>query len=490
MLSDRIRSVLDEMDVTISDVARAGGCTPSNLNRIKNGVRTPRPSSPTIRCLTDGFMEVARQRDLSGELRMLCGANLRDSDDATREKLVRWLYEDEPPYIRTYNKRKESRPAEVSRESHSSTEFSRRLDSLMRIAGLSNRRLGIESGLDPSYISRLRRGERIPKYRSPYLMQICESILECIAAEGKLSEMYDLTALSEAEITENDGADGIRRWLFGYGSVTGYLAAEELMGTIASINDIIRSAQAETTMEYDLEKVLKGCEENDTGIECGNEMKYVGVDGIRSAVTRFLTEMIRNGEQDLLLYSDQSMNWMGGDYGLTLKVLMTELIRRKINIRIVHTVDRSMPELISAVEWWMPLYLSGRISSFYCRKSAGKLFSHTLFIRPGAACIAGTSAIGLESRAVYNYSTDAETAVLAEDAFNCILKESRPLVNICECSGETDTCADDGFVHADAVMVKASQNEVIIQRIEPPYLMFTFTHPMICKAFRSVSTAG
>ena len=88
MLSDRIRSVLDEMDVTISDVARAGGCTPSNLNRIKNGVRTPRPSSPTIRCLTDGFMEVARQRDLSGELRMLCGANLRDSDDARSQQGV------------------------------------------------------------------------------------------------------------------------------------------------------------------------------------------------------------------------------------------------------------------------------------------------------------------------------------------------------------------------------------------------------------------
>jgi hypothetical protein len=169
---------------------------------------------------------------------------------------------------------------------------------------------------------------------------------------------------------------------------------------------------------------------------------------------------------------------------------MTELISRKVNIRIIHTVDRSMPELISAVEWWMPLYLSGRISSFYCRKSVGKLFSHTMFIRPGAACIAGTSAIGLESRAVYNYSTDAEAVVLAEDAFNCILKESRPLVNICECSGEADTCADDGFVHADAVMVKASPNEVIIQRVEPPYLKFTFTHPMICKAFRSVSTAG
>ena len=73
MLSDRIKTVLDTMDITITDVARAGGCTPSNLNRIKNEVRTPPPTSPTIYSLTTGLMGISLARHLSGELIGLCG---------------------------------------------------------------------------------------------------------------------------------------------------------------------------------------------------------------------------------------------------------------------------------------------------------------------------------------------------------------------------------------------------------------------------------
>ena len=74
MLSDRINTILEAMDITISDVAKAGGCTPSNLNRVKNGVRTPPPSSPTIKALTDGLIVTAEQRHLTGELAAQCGA--------------------------------------------------------------------------------------------------------------------------------------------------------------------------------------------------------------------------------------------------------------------------------------------------------------------------------------------------------------------------------------------------------------------------------
>ena len=177
------------------------------------------------------------------------------------------------------------------------------------------------------------------------------------------------------------------------------------------------------------------------------------------------------------------MDWMDGEYRQVLSVLMAELIRRDVRIRIIHTVDRSMPELISAIEWWMPLYLSGKIVSYYCLPSAGERFSHTLFIRPGVACIAGTSAIGLENQAFYSYSTDKEITRLAEEAFDSLLKNSLPLIQIREC--ESGLSEDEDFIQTEHVMVKAAPQQVILRRTKPPYLMFTFTHPMICRAFGS-----
>ena len=483
MLSDRIITVLDRMHVTISDVARAGGCTPSNLNRIKNGVRVPAPSSPTIRYLTNGLIEIARQRNLSGELASLCGGKLHDSEDVLGAKLIQWLYEDTPAPIRPYRKHKNAANVENPSESWTPTEFSRRLDLLMKTAEMSNRRLGRESDLDPSYISRLRRGKRIPRYHSPYLVQICKSLLDKIINLGKLSDLSLLTSLSEAELTKSDSADGLRRWLFGYGSFTGYLAADELLDAIASIDEWLKDAHKKTPPKHDIENLLRESQTKEDSSRHSDELLYVGIDGIRSAVIRFLTEMIRSGEQEMLLYSDQAMDWMGGEYRQVLSVLMAELIRRDVKIRIIHTVDRSMPELISAIEWWMPLYLSGKIVSYYCLPSAGERFSHTLFIRPGAACIAGTSAIGLENRAYYSYSTDNEITGLAEEAFNSLLKNSLPLIQIQEC--ESGLSEDEDFIQTEHVMVKAAPQQVILRRTKPPYLMFTFTHPMICRAFGS-----
>ena len=483
MLSDRIITALDTLDVTISDVARAGGCTPSNLNRIKNGVRTPPPTSPTIYSLTTGLIETARMRHLSGELIGLCGAKLTDSADAVRARLITWLYEDEPPYVRPYQKHKDNGSDQNQLTLSLSTEFSKRLDLIMKLAGVSNRRLARDSGLDPSYVSRLRRGERIPRYYSPYLERICTSLLKRIAISENIPELSELTSLPESELTGEDGAEGLRRWLFGYGMVTGYLAADELMETVTSIDKMAEIAHMELPHDFDAENVMKELGENDSGTKCGDDYRYTGIGGIRSAVTRFLTEFIQDGERELHLYSDQSMDWMKGEYQPVLTALMTELLRHDVEIHIIHTVDRSMKELVTAIKWWMPLYLSGKITSYYCQQSAGKRFSHTLFIRPGKACIVGTSVIGLEKSAVYHYSPDAEMTGLAEESFASMLKESLPLVQIGRWDRESSD--SDGFVQTGKVMVKAGSDQVVIRRTEAPFLTFTFTHPMIIRAFKA-----
>ncbi len=482
MLSERIKTVLEIMDITISDVARAGGCTPSNLNRVKNGVRTPPPSSPTIRLLTEGIMKTAAQRHVTGELVKLCGANLRDSEEVLRSKLVKWLYEDEPPYVRSYQRRKDRAAGGERAGAQPATGFAERLDRLMKTADMSNRRLGREAGLAPSYISRLHRGERMPKYQSAYLMRICQHLIDKISGKGKLSALSELTSITEAEFSGAEGAEELRRWLFGYGPVTDHMAADELMGTIASIDELIGTARAVAAEGYDMEAFLKAAAAGG-GTVCSDEMRFTGTDGLRKAVTQFIADVMRGGGNELLLYSDQPMDWMEGGYRQILAALMAELIRRDVRISIIHTVDRSVSELVSAVEWWMPLYLSGNITSYYSMQGSGGRFSHTLFICPGLACVAGTGVTGSDDRTVYHYSRDDEVTGLAEESFRHLMRDCRPLVKISGYS--VDPAGNDGYVQTDKVMVRAVADSVTIRRAEPPYLEFTFTHPIIVRAFRS-----
>ncbi len=487
MLPDKILEVLEALDTTITDIARCGGCSPSNLSRVKNGVRTPPPYSPTIRSLTNGMIEAASAGHRLDELCSLCGAAPGSNREQLRSTLTEWLYKDAPPYERTYTRHLRTasagRGAETSEPAAGLPVFSRRLSALMDSAGLSNRRLAQGSSLDPSYISRLRRGERLPRFNAPYLLSICLTIWEAFDQNGSLSVLSGLISRSEEELSRDDAPDVIREWLFGNDTIINQLAVDELVKAIDSIDDTMKTAVAKQISREETGLLLEKCiEAGKSCMTCDNEKQSIGINGIRTLSALFLAEAIMNDEHELMLYSDQTMEWMSGDYLTVLTALMAECISRNIHIRIIHTVDRSMKELTAAISWWLPLYLSGNITSCYCTKGAGQRFSHTLFIRPGHACIAGTSVLGMEDKTIYSYSTSSEIVSLAENSFHSLLKASEPLVNIDPARLEDSETSSEN-VTIEKVRVQASPECVVITRTEEPLLSFTFTHPMICRAF-------
>ena len=483
MLSDRINTALEALNITITDVARSGGCTPSNLNRLKNGIRTPASSSPTIEKLTVGLIGAADDRLLFEDLCRLCGAPADSSRQQLKKALIEWLYIDESPYERTYRA-----PAHTAKKQDVSSRsagqlplFSARLDLLMRSAGLSNKRLASETALDPSYISRLRRGERLPRFNSHYLESICIAIWNTFNNDCRLFELASLISRREEELTDVAALETIREWLFGYDTIVDHQTVNQLVGAVASIEDLILATDPNKSRPESIDIILENCfAEADSLKKIDDERQSVGIDGIRSMVKLFLAEALSNDEREILLYSDQPMDWMSGNYSLVLTTLMTECINKNIHIKIIHTVNRSITELTAAITWWMPLYLSGNIESYYCRKSAGTRFSHSLFIRPDTACIAGTSVRGMEHKTVYTYSKTPEIVALAQDSFLSLLSESEPLVTISPAQPEAP---ED--ITMDEVIIKASLSQVVITRTDEPRLSFTFTHPMICRAFEA-----
>ena len=72
---------------------------------------------------------------------------------------------------------------------------------------------------------------------------------------------------------------------------------------------------------------------------------------------------------------------------------------------------------------------------------------------------------------------------LARDSFDSILKESLPLVQIQKC--DEANLENEKYICTDEMLIQANSSHVVIRRAEPPYMMFTFTHPLIVRAFRA-----
>ena len=142
--------------------------------------------------------------------------------------------------------------------------------------------------------------------------------------------------------------------------------------------------------------------------------------------------MISDGGKELYLYSDQNINWLTDpEFRLKWAALMLCCVQKGIKIHVIHNVDRDVSEMIEAIISWLPLYMSGMIRSYYCKKQKNSRFSNTIFLCPGVACIKGSNVIGTEDQnGEYRYDTDPKILEIHQAAFRGLLDDAKQLVRI------------------------------------------------------------
>ena len=146
---------------------------------------------------------------------------------------------------------------------------------------------------------------------------------------------------------------------------------------------------------------------------------------------RFLNDAAREGGE-LLLYSDEPMDWMTGDraYFALWASLMTKCVNNGVKIKIIHNVDRVDSEIIDAIRGWFPLYISGMIEPFVFQKDRTARFCHTVFLHTGSSCIHGFFPSGESDSRWYAYITDEKRLDLLEREYGAMLSASSPFLKV------------------------------------------------------------
>ncbi len=322
--------------------------------------------------------------------------------------------------------------------------FCEKLDFLMNVSNISNSQLAKNVKLDPSHISRLRRGKRgrlksqnVLKMMANYFAKHC-----CQAYQRKtLSDVLDtnITALVERDI-----AKIILNWLSEDMTKSDALA-ETFLNNMSNF-----SAQTEAIkhMAYTPAKSAKS-----------NMDIYYGINGKRQAVERFLSEVIyANKSQTLLLYSDEPTDWMTADreFAFRWASLMSQILSQGNKIKIIHNVSRNFDEMLDAISQWMPLYMSGAIEPYYYPKKRDGLFKRTLFIAPKTAALVSNSIADTAPKAANFYFNDDKVIASLVTEFTTYNSMCRQLMKIFT---SIDTVS---FVKTLLEFEKNSENSIII----------------------------
>ncbi|MBQ8942235.1 MAG: helix-turn-helix transcriptional regulator [Firmicutes bacterium] len=476
MFKERLNTVFDIIGAKNTDIADIAGIDCSAVSRMRNGSRTPKPTSPTAKKLTDAICIYAARNGKTAKLSEAVSDGKTVSPEKLAEHLFLWLFPD-------------CDPNDTGRKKQIYVDapyilYGRKLNTAMSIAGITNAALCDFLHIDVSAISRFRNGTRMPKAGSKLSDEICKVLFDTIMQNNSLDLLAETIAIPNNAVSDREKCfEYFSRWLCDFDESDTGIYIEKLLENISSFSADIK-IPLPTFEEAAKHEILSD-----------QKSIYYSTEGLQTAVIRFLGSAVQNNAEELLLYSDQPMDWMVKDTAFRLKwaALMRECIGKGIKIRIIHNIDRGIAEMTAAINSWLPLYMSGLIESFYCKKTKGERFSQTIFLCPGLACIEASNVNDCESNGIYYYHTDSRILKIRAAQYKKLLGMSGKLVKICYAEEAHEKVNEGENVHRidgntpntpfANVNVLFSDKAAAVTRLLPPNITFLLSHPKMCKAF-------
>ena len=470
MLKDRLNEILSYLEVSGKSIASYSGFDASVISRIRSGKRVPQSSSSTTSKLINGILVWAVETNNTDKLKLFLKENkLAISDDKLISSIKSFLYSDYPEQFIS----EESKNLHLLKNPNNS-QFSKKLTNIMELTNTSSVKLSRLINVDPSYISRFKNGKRVPKTESKILDDIVSVLFDRVIQKSKKLELTELLNISP-DISYNTDMlyTCFKNYLFDFDEDT--LSVLKLLKTI----DAFSITSLSTLPKYS-DIIDKPSTE-----ECNTT--YYGIEGLRRASERFLISCIENKYPELWLYSDEDMTWMTGDSSFTQKwvVLMIELLQRGTKVKIIHNIERMLPEMIDGIRSWIPLYMTGNITPYYSLKERGERFAHTLFLAPGKESITACHAKGNEANGLYNYCTVPSSLAYYEKSFEVLINNSEPLAKIITENSNNPSIKLIEEESLPNISIAIGPKSVYIKKMNTPEVSIVFFHPLIRNAFRS-----
>ncbi len=421
LFSEKLNLLLQELNIPHTVLSRSSGLDASLISRFRSGERVPSRFSAQLDKLAIGAAVQGAQLGRSAALCALCGVPVCEDIRSLTDAISAWLNAEESGLRsqRARNVREKARRAIPLRTAAPPHAFAEKLDALMRAMDVSNVRLARYLNVDASLISRFRSGVRRPDAEGRIISNICTYFS---TIRSTAPQRTTLCALLGIPLTDDPEAL--------HAALCTMLRQPRGQDERVFLDNFLDKLDVFSAPGLTISGKLPPYIE---GIVPQAVVYYAGVDGFRKAVLHFLRTALSSGSvRELLLYSDQNMDWLTQDeeFARTCASLMMQVLAKKIRVRIIHNVDRDLPEMLQGIEKWLPLYMTGLIDPYFCRRVRNSRFSFTVFIADKAAAVSSACVASAASIAQYAFTTDPLLIGNMRAQFASLLRSCGPLMQI------------------------------------------------------------
>ena len=270
---------------------------------------------------------------------------------------------------------------------------------------------------DSSYLSRIRKGERIPSNKQIFINELANYIYKKYTTDQYSNALATLINCNINDISY----ENIKTWI-----ITNKKEESNEINNFLDKLDNFNLSDYIKAIKFDQLKVpnipfYKGKNKNYYGLE---EMKQGELDFFKATV-------LSKSNTDIFMCSDMPMEDMAQDieFGKKWMFAIAMSLKKGLHLNIIHNLDRPFNEMMLGLESWIPIYMTGQISPYYLNNTNNNIYQHLNYVS-GVSALTGECVKGSHSKGKYYITNNKKEIEYFKEKADLLLKKANPLMNI------------------------------------------------------------
>lgn len=379
---------MKQLDCTAKDLAENSGLSAATISRYRSGERIPEDGSENFDRLINGIFSIAENKKIP---------NIT----------VQSVSEAFSPYVRN-----NVDIAHLQKNFHT----------LLTVVPINISDLARFLNYDPSYISRIRNGQRQPANPTEFARKISIFVTKHFQTVEQKAVISSLINCPMEELSNyTDFQDRMTNWL---------LAGS---GTVKDSMTVF----LEKLDEFNLNEYIHSIHFNELKIpsvpfQIPIFRTYWGIKEMMESELDFLkATVLSKSTAPVIMYSDMPMKEMAKDPEFPKKWMfgMAMMLKKGLHLYQIHNLDRSFDEMMLGLESWIPMYMTGLISPYYLKNVQNNTFLHLLKVS-GSAALSGEAITGCHENGKYYLTKSKREVAYYQRRADELLKNADSLMDI------------------------------------------------------------
>ena len=390
MFFERLSKYMDMLGCSGNEIAEYSGISEATVSRYKSGSRIPKANSGDMKKLCQGLCAIAKQKGIDMSYKTV---------------------------LQEFNNL-----AEVTLFDYDSLQA--KFNILCSVFSVNLADMSKKLKYDSSYMSRIKSGKRRPADPQKFIFDVAGYVSKYYDSENYKKIIAEMIGIKTEKIKTPD--------LYISEIINWFTNSEQAKKPVNPVKKFL-----DTLDSFDLNEYIRAIRFDELKVpslpfQLPISKTYYGIDEMKSGELDFLkATALSKSKHSVFMYSDMQMDDMAADTEFSKKYMfgLAAMLKKGLNLNVVHNLNRPFNELMLGLECWIPLYMTGQISPYYLKGVQNQIFCHFLNVS-GAAALSGECISGFHTKGKYYLTKNKEELSYYREKSSCILKKAHPLMEI------------------------------------------------------------